>query len=251
MNITRAELKKRAKGILTTHYWQIFAALMIYKLVPAIASPSMNFIMYTQNMNTAVAFVLMLGVMLFSLAVSIFLISPLYMAVCRFVIKSSTEAEVKFSVMWLVLKENYFNLVKAGFRRDIFLLLWSLPYIAVISVMTVVLSFVSDSPIVMAGFVLGIIVTLILILYKSYSYSMVNYIMAEYPETSGRDAIAESKRLMRGRTFFAFMLDLSFIGWQLLGLLACGIGISFVQPYIASTQAQFYMALKEEKTNIF
>jgi len=42
-----------------------------------------------------------------------------------------------------------------------------------------------------------------------------------------------------------FILDLSFLGWFILGALALGIGILFVQPYYDATNAELYLNLKQ------
>ena len=42
-----------------------------------------------------------------------------------------------------------------------------------------------------------------------------------------------------------FVLDLSFLGWIILGLICCGIGILFVLPYPEATRAEVYLNLKE------
>ena len=42
-----------------------------------------------------------------------------------------------------------------------------------------------------------------------------------------------------------FILDLSFLGWIILGLICCGIGILFVLPYLEATNAEVYLILKE------
>ena len=41
-----------------------------------------------------------------------------------------------------------------------------------------------------------------------------------------------------------FLLDLSFIGWYLLGSLVCGIGALFVVPYHEMARANFYESLR-------
>lgn len=43
-----------------------------------------------------------------------------------------------------------------------------------------------------------------------------------------------------------FVLDLSFLGWYILGALALGIGILFVHPYVNTTFAELYQVLKAE-----
>ena len=42
-----------------------------------------------------------------------------------------------------------------------------------------------------------------------------------------------------------FVLDLSFLGWIILGLICCGIGILFVLPYPEATNAEVYLILKK------
>lgn len=54
-----------------------------------------------------------------------------------------------------------------------------------------------------------------------------------------------SKQMMTGQKADLFVLDLSFLGWIILGLICCGIGILFVLPYPQATRAQVYLILKE------
>ena len=80
---------------------------------------------------------------------------------------------------------------------------------------------------------------------KSYSYAMTMFIMQDHPELSGNAAITKSREMMDGHKFDLFLLDLSFIGWYLLGILTFGILIIFyVEPYHAATRANFYEQLR-------
>lgn len=80
---------------------------------------------------------------------------------------------------------------------------------------------------------------------KSYSYAMTMYIMQDHPELSGNDAITKSRQMMDGHKFDLFILDLSFIGWYLLGALTFGILIVFyVEPYRQVTRTNFYEQLR-------
>lgn len=72
-----------------------------------------------------------------------------------------------------------------------------------------------------------------------YSYRLVPYLVAEREELTVTDCLRESRRLMKGNKWRAFCLDLSFIGWLLLGSLACGVGIILVMPYMQAAQAAF------------
>ena len=76
-------------------------------------------------------------------------------------------------------------------------------------------------------------------------YSQVWFIMAEDNEISGNDALKKSKEMMDGFKMQYFLLALSFIGWILLAMLTCGIGLLWVVPYIQTSYAKFYEALKE------
>lgn len=103
----------------------------------------------------------------------------------------------------------YFNIIKAIFVRNLYTLLWFLLFI-----------------------IPGII--------KSYEYRMVPYIMAEDPSLGANEAIQKSRNMTYGHRTDLFVLDLSFIGWNLLGLLLFGIGGIFVYPYYEATNAKVY-----------
>ncbi len=74
---------------------------------------------------------------------------------------------------------------------------------------------------------------------------MIPYLLAENPDMTKEEAFAESKKLMTGNKWKAFVLDLSFIGWYILSLLTCGIvGVFYVAPYKFSTNAALYEKLR-------
>ena len=86
---------------------------------------------------------------------------------------------------------------------------------------------------------------------KSYEYMMIPYLLAEHPEMTRQEAFAESKRMMDGNKWNAFVLDLSFIGWTLLGICTVGILLVFyVEPYIYLTHAELYHALKNNNKSV-
>ncbi len=57
---------------------------------------------------------------------------------------------------------------------------------------------------------------------KGYSYSMAYYILADNPKMSGNDAITASRKMMDGNKWRLFSLQLSFIGWIILGTIILG-----------------------------
>jgi uncharacterized membrane protein len=58
-------------------------------------------------------------------------------------------------------------------------------------------------------------------------------------------ALELSTRMTDGEKFSIFVLDLSFIGWYLLGMLAFLVGVLFVMPYQNATEAELYIILRE------
>ena len=81
---------------------------------------------------------------------------------------------------------------------------------------------------------------------KGYAYRMVPYILADNPNIGAARAIELSDQMTKGEKLDIFVLDLSFLGWILLGSLACGIGVLFVNPYVEATNAELYAALKDK-----
>jgi hypothetical protein len=81
----------------------------------------------------------------------------------------------------------------------------------------------------------------------SYMYSMVPYLLHDYPELTPREAMKISREMMSGHKWNLFVLDLTFIGWILLAFCTAGVGMLFVQPYMLTARAAFYDDLRAEK----
>ena len=110
----------------------------------------------------------------------------------------------------------YGRTVGAMFLRDLFICLWSLLFV-----------------------IPGLI--------KLYSYRMVPYILADDPTIGGMEAITLSRQMMNGHKWNTFVLDLSFIGWELLSIVTAGlVGLFYVKPYEAATGAELYQVLKNQ-----
>ena len=80
---------------------------------------------------------------------------------------------------------------------------------------------------------------------KQLAWSQVPYILAENPGMTGKRAREISERMTDGKKWEIFVLELSFIGWILLGALACGVGTFFVMPYVDATYAELYAKLRQ------
>ena len=152
-------------------------------------------------------------IMAFAMAFRYFLMVPFEYG-CRKFFRKNLDEPAKLTNIVYVFDSHYKNIVKTAFLTDLFIWLWSLLFI-----------------------VPGII--------KAYSYRLVPYIMSENPEMNFRDAQAESARLMKGNKWKSFVLDLSFIGWDILTIMTWGLlEIFFVGPYKASTDAALYESIK-------
>ena len=146
--------------------------------------------------------------------IKLLVLNPAQVSCQSFFIRNS-EGKGELNNLERGFSPNWGGNVKTMFLRDLFLFLWSLLFI-----------------------IPGII--------KAYSYRMVPYILADHPEMSGTAVITLSRQMMNGNKWRAFVLDLSFIGWEILSLLTLGIlGIFYVNPYKHSTNAELYQALKK------
>ena len=81
---------------------------------------------------------------------------------------------------------------------------------------------------------------------KGLSYSMAYYVMADNPEMTAREALNESKEIMKGHKGELFVLQLSFILWMLLSVVTFGIALIYVMPYMSCTTANFYQKIKRQ-----
>ena len=78
----------------------------------------------------------------------------------------------------------------------------------------------------------------------SYSYAMVSFVLADHPEMTANEALAESRRIMKGNRWRLFCLNLSFIGWSFLCIFTLGIGYIWLLPYTQAANAAFYREVK-------
>jgi uncharacterized membrane protein len=78
----------------------------------------------------------------------------------------------------------------------------------------------------------------------AYRYSQAIFVLVEDPSKGIMQCIRESKEMMVGHKWEFFVLELSFILWQLLGLVTCGLAFIYVYPYMKVTFANYYNAVK-------
>ncbi len=80
---------------------------------------------------------------------------------------------------------------------------------------------------------------------KKYSYMLVPFIVSENPDIKSSDAIKLSSDMMKGHKWEAFLLDLSFIGWEVLGILTLNMSkIFYSNAYYLSVKSEYYANLR-------
>ena len=164
-------------------------------------------------------FIPFVGIIL-NLLVSIFVINVISVGLYSYFIKSTRSMNsAGIEEIFSGFRNDYQGVVTVQFFQALFIGLWSLLFV-----------------------IPGIM--------KRYEYYMVSYLAAEYPEKDRKEIFQMSKSMMDGNKFDTWVLELSFIGWLLLGALVCGIGTLFVAPYIQATIAELYLKLKEERLGI-
>ena len=75
----------------------------------------------------------------------------------------------------------------------------------------------------------------------AFRYSQAFYILLDDPDKGALQCLRESKAMTRGYKWKLFVLDLSFIGWNLLTIVPF-VSI-FVSPYYGVTRAMYYNSL--------
>ena len=79
----------------------------------------------------------------------------------------------------------------------------------------------------------------------AYRYRMAKFLLLDHPEMGVAESLRISKQMMYGHKWECFVLDLSFLGWQILAALPyIGYAVSvWTVPYINTTYVLYYMAL--------
>ncbi|WP_295754934.1 DUF975 family protein [uncultured Holdemanella sp.] len=224
----RQQVKEQAKQIMKRNYWKMFVVTLlagiltgekttIIERVQDFASNNLSYdaqpIFYSPNFQyifySFISVASILGILY-----TIFIGNVIVVGKNGYFIKNHND-NPELSEIFNGFKGNYLNVVKIMFLMDLKTLLWLFLFI-----------------------VPGLI--------KAYEYSMIPYLLAENPDLSASQAFSLSKQMTTGQKMDLFVLDLSFIGWVFLGLICCGIGLLFVQPYPEATKAEVYLILKQQ-----
>lgn len=204
--MNRKVLKEQAKESLTGKYGDSVAIILILSVISFFASFIIG--------KCCNLFHIYGNNQIFYKEIGSFLISSIFtFGYLSYFLKISRDEDVEINELWS--KTNYF-----------------IPYIIVtilIAIFTTLWSLLLIIP--------GIIAI--------YSYSMTYYIMLDNPSLTPIQALKESKKIMQGHKFDFFKLQLSFIGWFLLGILSFGILYFILIPYMYVTFSKFYDSIKD------
>jgi len=224
---SRARLKSNAKEYLRKNYLHAFIVSLILMIVGGNGARNQSVFKFSTDHGHSEMSGLLTGVIIAGafigiivgiafILLSIFVGAPLEVGGRKYYIETMRGRESDFEYVGESFKSpHYLNVVKVMFLRNVFIFLWFLALI-----------------------IPGII--------KLYAYSMVPYILAENPEMPYKDALMLSEDMTYTHKMNMFILDLSFIGWYILGAIFFGIGHIFVNPYVDATKVQLYEVLRED-----
>lgn len=228
---TRKELKEKGKTAFKRNYWKcVLVGLILMALTGTVdyswkgnmkeIKESLRAAALQAGVSVETIVAILLGILgvsvLIALVINIFLRNPLLVGINRYFMKNAQQpAELK-ELGYSFSGARYLKTVGAMVLVNLFVALWSLLLV-----------------------IPGII--------KIFEYYMVGYILADDPDMGVMDALRKSKEMMRGHKWNTFVLNLSFLGWKLLGAITFGIvDIFYVNPYIQATEAELYLTLKNQ-----
>lgn len=140
----------------------------------------------------------------------------------------------------------------------IFTFMWSIAvYIPAIILMTIIIIIgTSGSPmsynyISSLQWNIGIVMLVVIILLACAAiiytitarYSMAFLILNDNQKFAVMESIEASKTMMQGHKIRYFLLNISFIGWDILSLITLGIGYLWLRPYKYAARTSFYADL--------
>ncbi|MBE6027742.1 MAG: DUF975 family protein [Clostridiales bacterium] len=155
-------------------------------------------------------------------SLGIFLLNPLQVGLQKFFVDNATDHTTGLNRgnIGVAFNEHYMKVVGSMFTTGLFTALWCL-----------LLLFPG--------------------IYKAYCWRLVPYIISENPDITGAEARERSAMMMNGSKWDSFVMDLSFLGWKILGAFTLGIlNLVFTNPYQDATNAELYLTLSGRPSEI-
>lgn len=83
---------------------------------------------------------------------------------------------------------------------------------------------------------------------KAFDYVAVHYVLAICPQLKPKQALKVSKAMMKGNRIRFILMELSFIGWDILEFLSFGIlKYFYITPYKLITHDEFFTEIKNKR----
>ena len=130
----------------------------------------------------------------------------------------------------------YYNFFENGNTPTLGIVFNPIRHVIKIFVMTVFINIMAS-----IGFSFLIIPGLII----SCAFSIVPFVYSKHLDVGIMEMLSHAWRMMRGHKMEYLCLELSFIGWYLVGLITFGIGLLWVLPYHEMTLVKYFNKLEE------
>lgn len=236
MRHTSAELKRLSREQLTGHWGlAIGANLLVEMIVSGLLMP-FYFLLIITGSGAVQYTTYMIAAIIIS-AVSMVLqcgILRMYLAFAR-------KQEVSVGMIFSEFTRRPDRYILA------YILLFVIEFVCVLpGAICLAVGLVAETVLAIVIGVLLYIVGMVILLVVSLRLSQIFILLVEHSDMSIKEAFRRSAELMEGNMGRLFYIYLSFIGWTLLGLLSCGIGMLWVTPYMMQTNVNFYRELTGE-----
>ena len=218
----RVAIKNEAKRLLQGRWANAVGAVFIFFVLAEIV----NYISYI---------IPILGII-----IGIAIISYFSLSFNKYCVKVSENiGRIKYSECFLD-ASTFFKTIGAELLVGLALII---PFI-IISIILIVISPELEG-IFFILFLIVIILTCIFTVYISLSFFPLAFIFIEEKEIGIIEGIKKSMNISKGVKWEYFVFLLSFIGWYLLAIITCGIGLLWLTPYYMLSTYLFYKEAKK------
>lgn len=253
MKTDRKTLKMWARQILNGRYGTFIGAMMILYGISYAFSGAIQIIFMGQTaaaasiLDTELAMIPVLITMLVLYMGLIVVMQLLTVGFAKMYLVTLNHEEPRLSYLFWAFQNHTWKFVGIALAVMGIVILWFLPVIVV----TAGCAVSGEKGFLVAFLIIYELVSLVLLFWAALNWTLFYYILAENPEKKVLEALKESSRLMKGNRWRYFVLFLSFLGMELLGLLSFGIGMLWLTPYMGMTSALFYQDVKRTEPDVW